>query len=32
MCSPNGSACEVDEDCCDDDAECIAGFCGKVIG
>ena len=32
MCSPNESACEVDEDCCDPGADCIAGFCGKVIG
>lgn len=32
MCSPNASACLVDEDCCDPDAQCIGGFCSIVIG
>jgi len=32
MCSPNGSACVADDDCCEPSAECIAGFCTKLIG
>jgi cytochrome c5 len=32
MCSPNNSACVVDEDCCDPEAQCIGGFCSVVIG
>lgn len=32
MCSPNGSACETSSDCCDGSAECIAGFCSKLVG
>ena len=32
MCSPNLSACSVDEDCCDPEAQCIGGFCTVVIG
>ncbi|PRQ03127.1 hypothetical protein [Enhygromyxa salina] len=31
MCSPNNSACLVDEDCCDPDATCVGGFCTTVI-
>jgi hypothetical protein len=32
MCSPNNSACVVDEDCCDPEAQCIGGFCTTIIG
>jgi len=32
MCSPNLSACSVDEDCCDPEAQCVGGFCTVVIG
>ncbi len=32
MCSPNLSACDVDEDCCDPEAQCIGGFCSITIG
>lgn len=31
-CSPNNSACVVDEDCCDPEAQCIGGFCTTIIG